>query len=133
VAPSSANRYVVAGFGGDERWLISEKYGCVMAGGGSWYWKPLRNLKIGNLVFAYVGGAGYVGIGRVAGRMVRFRDLEFLIGGTIQRVIEQPDLPADLVERARSSDDETTEYAVPVTWIATCPTAIRVRGDSVPA
>jgi hypothetical protein len=31
--------------------------------------KPLRNLAPGKRVFAYVGGAGYVGIGEVTGEM----------------------------------------------------------------
>ena len=59
--------YVILGRAerGDPRWPIAHKYGFLNAGGGSWYWKPLRNLEPGHRVFAYVSGAGYVGIGRV--------------------------------------------------------------------
>jgi hypothetical protein len=119
---NAADHYVIAGFGDDGRWPISQKYGCVTAGGGSWYWKPLRHLKTGSRVFAYVGGAGYVGIGRVAGPTLRFRDLEVYIAGTAEPLIDQPDVPAELVERACSDDGEITEYADPVTWIVTCST-----------
>lgn len=50
--------YVVQGSAaGDrnDRWEIARRYGLLNAGGGSWYWKPLRNLKRGKRVFAYVG------------------------------------------------------------------------------
>ena len=56
-----------------DRWYIARKYGFLSAGGGSRYWKPLRHLTPGNRVFAYVGGAGYVGIGRVTGEMTPAR------------------------------------------------------------
>ena len=61
---------------GDPRWPIAHKYGFLNAGGGSWYWKPLRNLEPGHRVFAYVSGAGYVGIGRVTGKVIPARDAE---------------------------------------------------------
>jgi len=50
------------------RWTLGANYGFVGAGGGAWYSKPLRNLTPGSRVFAYVGGAGYVGIGEVVVR-----------------------------------------------------------------
>ena len=64
--------YVILGRAepGDPRWPIAHKYGFLNAGGGSWYWKPLRNLEPGHRVFAYVSGAGYVGIGRVTGKVI---------------------------------------------------------------
>ena len=64
---------VLGGAGQTDRWAIASKYGLLNAGGGSWYWKPLRNLTPGKRVFAYVGGAGYVGIGRVTGEMIPAR------------------------------------------------------------
>jgi hypothetical protein len=81
-------------------------------------------------VFAYVGGAGYVGVGNVIGPMVKLRDLEVQLDGETIRVIERPDLPADLVERARSDDEEVIEYGVPIKWLATRPTseAVSERG-----
>jgi len=46
--------YVILGRADDgaERWAMASKYGLLNAGGGSWYWKPLRNLVPGNRVFA---------------------------------------------------------------------------------
>ncbi len=55
---------------GDPRRPIAHKHGFGNAGGGSWYCKPLRNLEPGHRVFAYVSGAGYVGIGRITGKVI---------------------------------------------------------------
>lgn len=115
--------YVILGTVEDERWELGRKYGCLTAGGGSWYWKPLRNLTTANRVFAYVGGAGYVGIGQVSGPMVKLRDLEVTLDDRTVRVVDQPDIPAKLKERSLSDDEEITEYAVPVSWHATRPVA----------
>lgn len=100
-----------------ERWDVGRRYGFVGAGGGTWYWKPLRNLTLGNRVFAYVGGVGYVGIGEVTGPMVPLRELEVMVDGSNLKVVEQADVPAWMTERASSLDDDVTEFAVPVRWL----------------
>jgi hypothetical protein len=81
-------------------------------------------------VFAYVGGAGYVGIGNVTGPMVKLRDLEAHLDGQTVQVIDQPDLPGEILQSALSDDDDMTEYAVPVKWLATSPAsdAVSQRG-----
>jgi hypothetical protein len=112
---------------GPERWESAARFGFVGAGGGSHYWKPLRNLAPGNRVFAYVGGAGYVGVGEVTGTIVPLRDLETEVGGIVRRVVDQPKLRELLRDRAASTDDEKTEYAVPVRWFKT-----RTVTDAVP-
>lgn len=94
------------------------RYGFVGAGGGSWYWKPLRNLNPGHRVFAYVGGAGYVGIGEVVGQIGPLRDLVVTLDGSAVRVVDQPDVPRWLTDRARLLDEEISEFAVPVRWLA---------------
>ncbi len=95
--------YVILGTVDDERWeVVPEKYGVLTAGGGSWYWKPLRNLTAAHRVFAYVGGAGYVGIGRVTAPVMRLRDVTIQQDGGSRRLVDQPDFPAGLGERARS-------------------------------
>lgn len=101
------------------RWHLGARYGFVGAGGGRWYWRPLRNLAPGKRLFAYVGGAGYVGVGEVTGPMTLLRELEADVNGTTMRVVDQPDVPERIRERALSDDEEITEYAVPVRWIAT--------------
>lgn len=112
--------YVVLGTleSGLHRWHSGRKYGFVGAGGGSWYWKPLRNLSPGKRVLAYVGGAGYVGLGEVTGEMVRLRDLTVDVDGQVIQVVDQPEIGASVRDRALLDDEDMTEYAVPVRWIA---------------
>lgn len=94
------------------RWPVSEKYGFVSAGGGPFYTKPLHNLAPGNRVFAYVGGAGYVAVGRVTDTAQRLAGL--VVDG--KHVLDQPDLPAWMREQAMAAEDDMTEWIVPVTW-----------------
>ena len=105
----------------DPRWPIADKYGYLSAGGGSWYWKPLRHLEPGHRVFAYKAGAGYVGIGLVTGTMIPARDAEVEIDGRRERLLDQPDVDAEWKEQAASEDPEVTEMVVPVKWLAKRP------------
>ena len=113
-----------------DRWAIASKYGLLNAGGGSWYWKPLRNLTPGKRVFAYVGGAGYVGIGRVTGEMIPARDAKVEVAGQLQSLLDQPERSAEGWEQAASDDPEKNEMVVPVEWLATRPIdqAVREKG-----
>lgn len=115
---------------GAHRWDAGRTYGYVGAGGGSWYTKPLRNLTLGKRVFAYVGGAGYVGIGEVTGEMVPLRSLQVEHDDATVAVIDQPEIPKRIRERAQLEDEEMTEYAVPVRWLAQRPVteAVSERG-----
>ncbi len=106
---------------GTHRWEAGRKYGFVGAGGGGWYSKPLRNLTPGKRVFAYVGGAGYVGVGEVIGEMLLLRDLQVERDGTTIKVMDQPEISDIMRTRAMSDDDEMTEFAVPVRWLAQRP------------
>lgn len=113
--------YVVLGRAdqGGHRWAVASKLGMLNAGGGSWYWKPLRSLKPGKRVLAYVGGAGYVGVGTVTGEVMPARDAKVTVNGELQPLIAQPELSPQMRERAASDDPEVTEMVVPVEWIAT--------------
>lgn len=103
------------------RWEMGRRYGFVSAGGKPWYWKPLRNLQVGHRVFAYVGGAGYVGVGEVTGEFTRLRDLDTDIDGPSVKVVDQPDIASAIRDRALLPDDDATEYAVPVRWLVERP------------
>lgn len=112
------------------RWTIASKYGYLNAGGGSWYWKPLRSLTRGKRVFAYVGGAGYVGIGLVTGEMIPARDAKVKVNGEVRSLLDQTDL-AWWRENAASEDPEVTEMVVPVRWLSTRPLENAVRGKGL--
>jgi hypothetical protein len=115
--------YVTLGrFDHHNRWDVARKYGFVSAGGGAQWWKPLRNLSVGHRVFAYVGGAGYVGVGEVKGAMQPMKDFVADADGVPTKLIDQPDLPEFLRTYAEHADPEQWEYVVPVEWIAAVPT-----------
>ncbi len=86
--------YVIPGRAepGDPRRPIAHKYRFGNASGGSWYCKPPRNLEPGHRVFAYVSGAGYVGIGRITAKVIPPRDAEIEIEGRRQPLLDQPDV-----------------------------------------
>ena len=115
--------YVILGRAepGDPHWPIAHKYGFGNAGGGSWYWKPLRNLEPGHRVFAYVSGAGYVGIGHITGTVIPARDADVEIEGRPQPLLVQPDVSAAWKQDAASEDSRVTEMVVPVEWLAARP------------
>ncbi|MCY3805952.1 MAG: DUF91 domain-containing protein [bacterium] len=108
--------YVILGRAepGDPRWPIAHKYGFGNAGGGSWYWKPLRNLEPGHRVLAYVSGTGYVGIGRATSKVIPPRDADVEIEGRPQPLLDQPDVSAAWKQKAASEDSKVAELVVPV-------------------
>lgn len=110
--------YVVLGRSGDDRWPVAQKYGLLNGGGGSRYWKPLRHLRPGHRVFAYVSGAGYVGIARVTGEMILARDAQVEVEGHIVPFAELPEVPDGYKEHVLTNDDpESAERVVPVEWL----------------
>ncbi|MDY7103738.1 MAG: endonuclease NucS [Actinomycetota bacterium] len=115
--------YVILGTAQSERdrWAMCRRYSFVGAGGGSWYTKPLRNLTAGKRVFAYVGGAGYVGVGEVTGPIVLLRDFEVHLDGATVRVVDQAEVTERTRTRALEVEDEETEYAVPARWLVDRP------------
>ena len=112
---------VLGGAGQTDRWSIASKYGpgpqrrAVDRGTGS----RCENLTPGKRVFAYVGGAGYVGIGRVTGEMIPARDAKVQVNGQLQSLFDQPELSTERWQRTASDDPEVTEKVVPVEWLAT--------------
>ena len=102
----------------DPRWQIAREYGYLSAGGR----KRLRNLEVGQRVFAYVGKAGYVGIGQITGEMIPARDAQVEKDGQRQPLLDQPNISADWWrQNAASEIPEEIEMVVPVEWLATRP------------
>lgn len=99
------------------RWEVCRRYGLLLAGGGPAYSKPLGNLQPGHRVFAYLGGAGYVGIGTVTDSAMLFRDV-LTEGAAGSPVVDEPDIPDWLRQHALAEDPDFAEHAVPVTWAA---------------
>lgn len=122
IQPWNGDYYTVLGRAGEtHRWEVASKYGLLNAGGGSRYWKPLRNLTPGTRVFAYVAGAGYVGVGRVTGKVIPAREAKVEVNGDLQRLLDQPEPKEGWWEDMASEDPEVTEMVVPVKWLGTRP------------
>lgn len=54
-------------------WEDCKKYSFICAGGGERYQRIMERFKEGDVVYAYVSGYGYVGIGRITKKAVPFR------------------------------------------------------------
>ncbi|WP_228024803.1 hypothetical protein [cf. Phormidesmis sp. LEGE 11477] len=65
--PSPQNWFVNVGeHRGHLKWEDCVRYGCISAGGGARYRRALQKLKLGDTVYAYITGSGYVGAGKVS-------------------------------------------------------------------
>jgi len=113
---SGRDFYVILGKNenGDPRWDIACEYGFLSAGGGSHFWKPLKNLTPGDRVFVYVGKAGYVGIGVVIGEMIPARDAEVGTGDRSRALLDVLDVDAAWRDSAASEDPERSDMVVKV-------------------
>jgi len=66
--------------GSGYRWEDYRKYGFICAGGGQLYRNWMEQIQIGDIIYAYVSGRGYVGIGTVMQKAVPFREARFSDG-----------------------------------------------------
>ncbi len=114
--------YVVLGRSGDDRWPVAQEYGLLNGGGGPRYWKPLRHLRPGHRVFAYVSGAGYVGVARVTGEMTLACDARVKVADQVVPFAELPKVPDSYREYVLTNHDpESAERVVPVEWLGIRP------------
>lgn len=109
--------FVNVGEGPHRTWEDNVKFSFVGAGQGKRYSSALRRLSVGDKIYAYMKGLGYVGFGKVANPAVMIRD--FVVQGT-----NTPLLEAGLkaVHPSENSDDEElSEWVVGINWINTVP------------
>lgn len=98
---------------GDRRWEDAKKHGYISAGGGTWYTQTLNMLEIGKRVWVNIPGQGYVGVGTVAGPVVKVNEFEINENGS-KRLLTEKDLIGKGIF-SRPEDEE--EYLVKVNWI----------------
>lgn len=72
--------FVNVGEGHNRTWEDNVRYGFIGAGQGEKYSKPLKHLREGDPIFAYLKGEGYVGFGHVTSEAQMIR--EFEVDGT---------------------------------------------------
>ncbi|MCL2400396.1 MAG: hypothetical protein FWC91_11725, partial [Defluviitaleaceae bacterium] len=96
-------------------WEDALKYGFISAGGGQWYSGPLNNLEVGNRIWVYTPGAGYVGVGTVTHTAKRASETMISVNGKDENFFDLQ-LTADY-HKGQTADKE--EYIVRVKWIKT--------------
>jgi len=110
--------YVSFGENGERDWDDARELGFVSAGGGAWYSKTLRQLKNGDLVYAYIpkgnGVGGYVGYGEVTGPAQIVNDLRVQKDG---QTVSLADASRVDMTRGGTMDPDIAEWVVPVRWI----------------
>ncbi len=111
-APWSGFWFVNVGEGPHRNWDDNVKYGYIGAGQGPKYSDPLKKLKEGDRIFAYMKGLGYVGFGvvREPAKMVR----DFLVDGS-EKTLLDVSLTAPNASDNRD-DSKLSEWAVGVDW-----------------
>lgn len=116
-APWPGEWFVNVGEGPHRTWNDNRKYGYIGAGQGEKYSRPLRNLKVGDRIFAYMKGLGYVGYGEVVKEAVPIAD--FTVEDTGSRLL---DASLEAPHANENSDSQTlSEWAVGVKWLRVFP------------
>ncbi len=99
---------------GDRVWEDSKRYGFMRAGGGKRYVDAVRRLRVGDKVFAYLSGHGYVGLGEITAEAVPFKD--FTPAGESSPLPALP-LRAPAASRERLEDPDKLDVCVAVKWL----------------
>lgn len=103
------------GEGIHRNWDDYRKYGFISAGQGPRWRDAMSGFQVGDLLFAYLNGRGYVGVGKVLERAKRIN--EIVIMG--KHLLE---LPLKCRNMADNCDDsQKSEYVVLVDWIKAVP------------
>lgn len=95
-------------------WNDSREYSFICAGGAKRYRQIMENFNLGNVIYAYVSGAGYVGIGIVTKTAVPFREATLEDGHTKLLDLQQAGKLAGTYDN--STDNDRCEWIVLVKW-----------------
>jgi len=123
-APWSGYFFVNAGLGDHRSWTDMRRYGFISAGGGEFYTKRLQQLSVGDEVFVYDKGNGYIGYGVVTGETQPAADFLTSEGPLFDQPLAEPRIkrPGEPAEHA--------EHVVGIGWKKTVETnhAKRFKG-----
>jgi len=109
-APWSGYFFVNAGLGEHRSWVDMRRYGFISAGGGDFYTKRLQQLSIGDEVFVYDKGNGYIGYGVVSSEAQSAS--EFM---TPEGLLFEQQLIEPRFKRIGESEDHA-EHVVGIAW-----------------
>jgi hypothetical protein len=115
--PWNGEFYCSYGPSENRSWADAVEFGFISGGGGPWYGRTLQLLSPGDRIWVKVPGAGFVGVGRVAGYAQP--------ASTFRVNTPQGERPVlDVAKRSGYhrqvvDDPEQCEYFVPVRWLQT--------------
>jgi hypothetical protein len=115
--PWNGEFYSSFGHGVARSWTDAVQYGFICGGGGAWYSRTLQLLSPNDRVWVNIPRIGYVGVGRVTGRVQPAANFR----------VPTPNGDVPVLEIARGgsyhrefvNDQERCEYFVPIQWLHT--------------
>lgn len=113
-APWSGYWFVNVGNGEHRAWADMRRYGFTAAGGGEVYSRPLYRLSVGDKIFAYDKGKGYVGYGEVTQEAMPAAEFQTADGPLFEQDLAQPGI------KRIGAPPEDAEHVVGVAWHKTC-------------
>jgi len=112
--PWSGVYFVNVGDGNHRSWEDCKDYSFLSAGQGNKYSRPMRKLKAGDKVLAYLKGKGYVGYGEITSPAVMVKDFKLPDGTFLSdNSLKQPNIMKN------KNDPELADWAVGVKWLKT--------------
>lgn len=102
--------YVNVGEGETRNWTDCRRFGLLVAGGHPKWSDPLRGLEEGDVVVAYLKGAGYVGVGIVKSRAVPYATFRSDGKTLAEYDLVEPNIGHD------ADDPAICEYIAAVEW-----------------
>jgi hypothetical protein len=107
--------FVNVGEGQHRTWDDNVRFGFVGAGQGRKYSAALQRLSVGDRIYAYMRGLGYVGFGEVTKPACMIRD--FIVSETATPLLAAGLQAAQA--NANSDNEELSEWVVGIRWIKT--------------
>lgn len=116
-APWSGYWFVNVGEGMHRNWEDNVRYGFTSAGQGKAYSQSLKKLHVGDKIFAYIKGTGYVGFGEITQEASMIKN--FTSNNENKSLLS---LPLKASKAGENSDNpEKSEWVVGVKWHKTFP------------
>jgi len=109
-APWSGYYFVNAGLGEHRSWEDMKRYGFICAGGGEFYSKRLQQLSVGDEVFVYDKGNGYIGYGVVTSEVVPAAEFMTQDGPLFDQPLAEPRM------KRPGAAPEEAEHVVGIDW-----------------
>lgn len=103
--------YYNVGEGETRCWSDYKKYGFISAGGGTQWRDQILSFEEGDVVAAYLKGAGFVGVGRITAVAKPVRELILNGKPLLSYPLTQPGMASN------ANNDELSEYVALVDWL----------------